>query len=378
MTTAQALRARAALSDGQGHFSIDTVEVDAPGPGEVRVRLVASGLCHTDHQSLTWPGPLVMGHEGAGVIESVGQGVSHLAVGTRVLLNWAIPCGRCPRCVAGQGALCERTQGVDPALGSSDVAHGSTRWRGQPIGRAFRLGTLSEFTLVRVEAVTPMPAALPLHQACILGCGVMTGVGSVINSAQVQAHDSVAVLGCGGVGLSVIQGARIAGAGRIIAVDRRADSLARAKAFGATDVVQVGDDDTDLQRAVDEVRQLTGGRGVDHAFEATGVDRLAFAPLRFVRHGGTALQVSGAHGQAHINVLDFWWDKRYLVPLYGGCQPERDFPRLARWALDGRINLQAMVTSRYTLDELPQAMDDLLSGRNIKGVIEFGSEEPHP
>jgi S-(hydroxymethyl)glutathione dehydrogenase/alcohol dehydrogenase len=188
----------------------------------------------------------------------------------------------------------------------------------------------------------------------------------------------VAVLGCGGVGLSVIQGARIAGAGRIIAVDRRADSLARAQAFGATDVVQVADDDADLQGAVDEVRQLTGGRGVDHAFEATGVDRLAFAPLRFVRHGGTALQVSGAHGQAHINVLDFWWDKRYLVPLYGGCQPERDFPRLARWALDGRINLQAMVTRRYTLDELPKAMDDLLSGRNIKGVIEFGSEEPHP
>lgn len=236
------------------------------------------------------------------------------------------------------------------------------------------MGTLSEFTLVRAEAVTPMPAALPLHHACILGCGVMTGVGSVINSANVQAHDSVAVLGCGGVGLSVIQGARIAGASRIVAVDKRADSLERAQAFGATDVVQVGGDDPDLQRAADAVRQLTGGRGVDHAFEATGVDRLAFAPLRFVRHGGTALQVSGAHGQAQINVLDFWWDKRYLVPLYGGCQPERDFPRLARWALDGQLNLQAMVTQRYTLDELPQAMDDLLSGCNIKGVIDFNPE----
>jgi S-(hydroxymethyl)glutathione dehydrogenase/alcohol dehydrogenase len=199
----------------------------------------------------------------------------------------------------------------------------------------------------------------------------MTGVGSVINSARVQPGDSVAVLGCGGVGLSVIQGARIAGAARIVAVDRRADSLARAMAFGATDAVQVGDDDADLQQAAAEVHRLTGGRGVDHAFEATGVDRLVFAPLRFVRHGGTALQVSGAHGQATVDVLDFWWDKRYLVPLYGGCQPARDFPRLARWALEGRLDLQGMVTRRYPLDDLPAAMDDLLAGRNIKGVIEL-------
>lgn len=363
--------ARAAISRGDGHFFIDTIEVDAPASGEVRVRIAASGLCHTDHQSLTWPGPLVMGHEGAGVVESVGEGVTQLAEGERVLLNWAIPCGRCPRCVSGQGALCDRTQGVDTSHGTSDATPGSTRWRGAPIGRAFRLGTLSELTVVRAEAVTPLPESLPLYQACILGCGVMTGVGSVVNSAQVQPGDSVAVLGCGGVGLSVIQGARIAGAARIVALDRRADSLARAMAFGATDAVPVGDDDVGLQLAAAEVRRLTAGRGVDHAFEATGVDRLAFAPLRFVRHGGTAVQVSGAHGQATVDVLDFWWDKRYLVPLYGGCQPERDFPRLARWGLEGRLDLRGMVTRRYGLDDLPQAMDDLLAGRNIKGVIDL-------
>ena len=372
--TAGTVRARAAISNGHGGFDIDDIEVDAPGAGEVRVRIVASGLCHTDHQSLTWLGPLVMGHEGAGVIESVGAGVKQLNLGQRVLLNWAIPCGRCPRCAAGQGALCERTLGVDAALGSSDASPGNTRWRGAPIGRAFRLGTLSELTVVRAEAVTPMPEALPLHHACILGCGVMTGVGSVMNSAQVQPGDSVAVLGCGGVGLSVIQGARIAGAGLIIAVDRRSESLDRARAFGATDMVPVAADDVDLHSAAAKVRQLTDGRGVDHAFEATGVDRLAFAPLRFVRNGGTALQVSGAHGEARVNVLDFWWDKRYLVPLYGGCQPERDFPRLAHWALEGRLDLRGMVTRRYALDALPQAMDDLLAGRNIKGVIEFATE----
>lgn len=363
--------ARAAIGRGDGSFCIDTIEVDAPAAGEVRVRIVASGLCHTDHQSLGWPGPLVLGHEGAGEIEAVGPRVAHLAVGDRVLLNWAIPCGRCPRCAAGQGALCERTQGVDPALGTSEASPGGTRWRGRPIGRAFRLGTLGELALVRAEAVTPLPGALPLHHACILGCGVMTGVGSVINSARVQPGDSVAVLGCGGVGLSVIQGARIAGAARIVAVDRRAGSLARALACGATDAVQVGDDDADLRQAAADVRRLTAGRGADHAFEATGIDRLAFAPLRFVRHGGTALQVSGARGPATVDAVDFWWDKRYLVPLYGGCQPERDVPRLARWALDGRIDLQRMVTRRYALDDLPEAMDDLLAGRNIKGVIDL-------
>lgn len=366
------LSARSAIALGDGRFVIDTIEVDPPGPGEVRVRLAAAGLCHTDQQSLDWPGPLVMGHEGAGVIEALGKGVEHLAVGERVLLNWAIPCGTCLRCAAGEGHLCERTHGVDPSMGRSDAADGSSRWRGRPIGRAFRLGTLSELTVVRAEAVTPMPAALPLHHACILGCGVMTGVGSVIHSAKVKPGDSVAVLGCGGVGLSVIQGACIAGAGRIVAVDRRAEGLERARAFGATDTVAVPDDDVELRQAAAAVRLLTGGRGVDHAFEATGVDRLAFAPLRFVRHGGTALQVSGARGTASVDPVDFWWDKRYLVPLYGGCQPDRDLPRLARWALDGRLDLQGMVTRRYRLDALPQAMDDLLAGRNVKGVIEFG------
>lgn len=363
--------ARAAIADGHGGFTLDEVQVGEPGPGEVRVRLVASGLCHTDHQSLSWPGPRVMGHEGAGVVAALGPQVQGLAVGDRVLLNWAIPCGRCPRCQEGLGALCDRTHGVDPALGSSDAAPGHTRRRGAPIERAFRLGTLCDETVVRAEAVTPLPAALPLHQACILGCGVMTGVGSVINSARVQPGDSVAVLGCGGVGLSAIQGARIAGAGRIVAVDRRPLGLERARRFGATEVVAVEDGDADLSRAADAVRRLSGGRGVDFAFEATGVHALAFAPLKFVRHGGTALQLSGAHGAPPVDMLAFWWDKRYLVPLYGGCHPERDFPRLAGWALDGRLDLQSLVSRRYTLDELPQAMDDLLAGRNIKGVIDL-------
>jgi S-(hydroxymethyl)glutathione dehydrogenase / alcohol dehydrogenase len=383
MKAADTRNARAAIGDGRGGFVIDDVEVRSPAAGEVRVRIAAAGLCHTDHQSLRWPGPLVLGHEGAGHVEALGDGVQGLRIGQPVLLNWAIPCGACPRCRAGQGALCERTQGVDAALGTSDAAPGHTRWRGADIGRAFRLGTLAELTVVRAEALTALPPRLSLRCACILGCGVMTGVGSVFNSAQVQPGDSVAVLGCGGVGLSVIQGARIAGAARIIAIDRRADSLARARHFGATDVVQVPDDDLHLEHSAQAVRALTHRRGADHAFEATGVHALAFAPLKLVRHGGTALQLSGAHGQVNANMLDFWWDKRYLAPLYGGCQPERDFPRLFDWAERGELELDAMITRTYALAQLGEAFDDLLAGRNVKGVILFDGDEstslePHP
>jgi S-(hydroxymethyl)glutathione dehydrogenase / alcohol dehydrogenase len=224
----------AAIGDGAGGFVIDMVTVRAPGPGEVRVRLSAAGICHTDQASLHWPGPLVLGHEGAGVVEALGSGVQHLSLGQPVLLNWAIPCGRCPQCLRGRGSLCERTHGVDGALGTSRAAPGHTLWRGQAVQRSFNLGTFAQHTLVRAEAVTPLPPTLPVRCACILGCGVMTGVGAVLNVAAVLPGDTVVVVGCGGVGLSAIQGAKLAGAARIIAVDRRETALQRAQAFGAT------------------------------------------------------------------------------------------------------------------------------------------------
>jgi S-(hydroxymethyl)glutathione dehydrogenase/alcohol dehydrogenase len=288
-----------------------------------------------------------------------------------VLLNWAIPCGRCPQCARGRGSLCERTHGVDATLGSSAPALGHTRWRGAPVERAFRLGTFADFTLVRAEAVTPLPAALPMRCACLLGCGVMTGVGAAVNIAQVQPGDTVAVVGCGGVGLSVIQGARLAGAGRIVAIDRRPEALERARAFGATHTVLSPQPDPQHEQLVAAVRALTDGRGADHAFEATGVAALAFLPLKLARHGGNAVQLSGAHGPVTVEMPQFWWDKRYLVPLYGGCLPARDFPRLCDWALRGELALERMVTHTYRLSDLGQALDDMLTGRSAKGVILF-------
>ena len=364
----------AAISDGNGEFVIENTKVRAPVGSEVRVRMAAAGMCHTDHQSLGWEGPLVLGHEGAGWVESIGPKVKGLHIGQPVLLNWAIPCGHCTPCQHSQGHLCDRTQGLSLESPSVDSPH--TVWNKQHIRRSFNLGTFSEYTLVHAEALTPLPSHLSMTEACILGCAVMTGIGSVINSANVQPGDSLVVLGCGGVGLSVVQGARVAGAKTIIALDKRAESLERASHMGATHTWQIADDDHNFVNTVNRVRALTNERGADHAFEATGRHNLAFAPLKFIRHGGNALQLSGAHGEVSASMLDFWWDKRYLTPLYGACHPSRDFPKLLRWIEEGQLDVASMVTRHYSLSQLQDAMNDMLAGNNIKGVIVFNKDAP--
>lgn len=368
--TAGVIRGHAIVADGAGGFMLDAIEVDPPAAGEVRVAIAAAGVCHTDHASLHWPGPLVMGHEGAGHVEAIGAGVTGLAIGQPVLLNWAIPCEHCYQCSHGATALCERTHELDvPQLGNSRAHAGATRWRGQAIERSFHLGTFASHTVVRAEAVTPLPPTLALNTACILGCAVMTGVGSAVNMAQVAPGDTVAVLGCGGVGLNVIQGARIAGAHTIIAIDRVQARLDRAHALGATHTLVPHAHDADHAQLVADVRALSNGRGVDHAFEATGVPALAFLPLKLARNGGNALQVSGAHGPATLELTDLFWNKRYLAPLYGGCVPSRDFPRLFEWIAQGKLELAALISHRYPLEALGQAFDDMLSGRSSKGVL---------
>ncbi len=375
-SNANVLTGRAAIADGAGGFVVDVVEVDPPATGEVRVAITAAGVCHTDHASLHWPGPLVLGHEGAGIVESVGAGVEGLRPGQQVLLNWAIPCGECFQCARGMPSLCERTHGPHAHEAETSGAHaGNTRWRGQTIERSFQLGTFSDYTLVRATAVTPLPDALPPDSACIIGCAVMTGVGSAINIAQVVPGDSVAVLGCGGVGLNVVQGARLAGATTIIAIDLVPERLQRARELGATHLLQPDAGDGEHVALVSRVLALSDGRGVDHAFEATGVPAIAFLPLRLVRNGGNALQVSGAHGKGHVELTDFFWNKRYLAPLYGGCVPQRDFPRLFDWIESGQLQLASLVSHRYPLEALDSAFADMLSGRSAKGVLRIAQEE---
>lgn len=354
------------MADGTGRFSIETVEVDEPGPREVRIRITASGICHTDHQLLTEGARAVLGHEGAGVVDAVGDGVTHVRPGDTVVLNWAMPCGDCPQCRRGLEPLCER-QGMLSGGGGS--AHrGATTWQGEPLARLFDLGTLSTATVVVADAVVPVDASVPATSACIVGCGVMTGYGSVVNVAGVRPGESVTVLGAGGVGLNCIQAARIAGADPIIAVDIDDDRLATARRFGATHTVLADRADRGLADAAADVRGRTGG-GTDHAFECTAVPALGAAPLAFVRHGGTAVQVSGVEEEITVDMRLFEWDKTYVNPLYGRSRPSVDFPKLFDHYRRGELLLDELVTRTYALDDLPEAFDDLLAGKLAKGVV---------
>lgn len=355
-----AIKANAVVSDGCGTFEIAEVEVGAPGPGEVLVRVRAAGVCHTDWDSMSWGRPLLMGHEGAGEVIAVGAGVTEVAPGDRVLLNWAIPCGSCFQCLRGNQVLCESHPEVPPER---------TLLRGRPLERSFRLGTMSTHTVVRREAVTRIDIELPFPSAAIVGCGVMTGVGSVLNAARVTSGSSVVVLGAGGVGLNVIQGARISGAAPVIAVDVNSNRLDLALRFGATDTLLADPADAGLLGAAKKVREMTGGRGADYAFECTAIPALGAAPLAMVRNAGTAVQVSGIEQELSIDMNLFEWDKVYINPLYGKCRPGIDFPRLLALYASGTLMLDELVTRTYPLENLAEAFRDMHEGRNAKGVL---------
>jgi Zn-dependent alcohol dehydrogenase len=352
--------ARAVITDGKGNYSVEAIEVGDPQAGEVMVEIKASGVCHTDHKFLFRDTVQILGHEGAGIVKKVGAGVTGLAPGDRVLLNWAIPCRDCFQCRRGAENLCEKRPKVPIER---------FRWKGRPVDVAFTLGTMSTLTVVPRAAVVKMDAEIPFASACILGCGVQTGVGSVLNVAKLRTGESVAVIGTGGVGLSVIQGARISGAGMIVGVDVNPARLEMARRFGATHTVTADRDDAGLLRAAEQVRAMSGGRGVDAAFECTSVPALCAAPLSFVRNGGMALQLSGTEQPVTVNMELFEWDKIYLNPLYGQCRPEVDLPRLFRFYREGSLKLDEMITKTYAIDEVAQAFDDMLAGRNAKGVL---------
>jgi S-(hydroxymethyl)glutathione dehydrogenase/alcohol dehydrogenase len=354
------MRAKAVITDGRGNYSVESLEVGDPGPGEVRVAVRAAGVCHTDHKFLTRGVAQILGHEGAGVVVDTGAGVEGLRSGDRVLLNWAIPCRACFQCRRGSESLCEARP---------KVPLDRFRWKGGPVDLAFTLGAMSSVTVVPRAAVVRMDVEIPFPSACVLGCGVQTGVGSVLNVAKVATGESVAVIGTGGVGLSVVQGARIARAGLIVGIDVNPLRLEMARRFGATHTVLAGRDDGGLREAAARVRALAGGRGTDHAFECTSVPSLCAAPLAFVRNGGTAVQVSGTEQPVSIDMELFEWDKVYLNPLYGKCRPETDFPRLLGFYRDGRLKLDEMITRTYPIERVAEAMEDMLAGRNAKGVL---------
>jgi len=352
--------ATAAITDGKGHYRIDQLDVGDPRAGEVLVEIKASGVCHTDLKLLPHQPVLVMGHEGAGVVLKTGPGVTRVSAGERVLLNWAMPCGNCFACRNGLRNVCENKPSVPPER---------FQYKSHPIGQSFSLGTMSTATVVPEQAVIRIDVDIPWTSACILGCCVMTGYGSVVNAAKVEPGSSIAVIGAGAVGLCTIQAARIAGATTIIAIDVNPQKLEYARRFGATHTILATPADTGLLVAAQQVKALTDNHGADYAFESTSQPSLCCSPLAMVRNGGTAIQISGTEQTVPIDMELFEWDKTYMNPLYGKCVPERDFPKLLRHYQKKELRLDELVTGVYPLHELPKAFEDMLAGKNAKAVL---------
>ncbi len=356
------MKVRAAVSEGDGSFAVQEIAMDPPADAEVLVRIRASGVCHTDWDSLRWGKRIILGHEGAGEVVHVGNGVTRFVPGDRVMLNWAIPCGVCFQCECGRENLCESRGSVPDARFHHPEG---------PINASFSLGTMATHAIMPEAAVLHLDAGVPYEVAAIMGCAVMTGFGSAVNAAKVTAGSTVVVLGCGGVGLSVILGARFRQAARIIAVDVNPVRLEKATGFGATEVLLANRSDKGLLEAAKEVKARNGGRGADYAFECTAVPELGSAPLAMVRDAGTAVGVSGIEQIVPIDMQLFEWDKIYINPLYGSCRPQRDFPLLIDLYLRGQLPLDEMVTRRYSIEELNQAFEDMHAGINAKGVLVF-------
>lgn len=366
---------KTAIGKGDGSFEIATTSVSMPKDDEILVRIKAAGLCHTDYDSLFWGKPIVLGHEGAGTVVEVGSTVKDLQKGDDVILNWATPCGTCFQCSEGNEHICEINSPVTAGKNGYTPGHAhleGTQWNQRSIERSFNLGTLSEYALVKQQACVKIEkGSIPMPAASIISCGVMTGYGSVIHAAKFKKGGSAVVLGTGGVGLNVIQGAKVAGASMIIAVDINENRLTLAKQFGATHTVLANKEDRGLLNAAKKVKKLTQNRGADYAFECTAIPELGAAPLAMVRNAGTAVQVSGIEQEVSIDMRLFEWDKIYVNPLYGQCQPQRDFPELVQLYKNHKIKLDELVTKTYALHELKMAFDDMLQGKNAKGVIVF-------
>ncbi len=356
------MEVKAAVTNGDGAFAIETSGIDSPARGEVLVAIKASGVCHTDWDSLRWKKRLVLGHEGAGEVLAVGEGVTQFAPGYRIMLNWAIPCGVCFQCKRHNESICE-DRGTVP----DERYHHSSG----VLNSSFSLGTMATHAIVPEAAVLQLPSRVPYEVAAIMGCAVMTGFGSAVNTAQVAEGSTVVVLGCGGVGLSAILGSLYRKAARVIAVDVNPARLEFATRFGATETLLADRDDKGLLDAANEVKRRNGGRGADYAFECTAIPELGPAPLAMVRSGGTAVGVSGIEQMVSVDMELFEWNKTYMNPLYGSCRPQHDFPLLIDLYLKKQLPLDAMVTRTYPLASLDQAFNDMQAGINSKGVLIF-------
>ena len=361
----------AVLFKPESRFEIRELDLQPPKSGEVLVRIAAAGVCHSDWHLVTGatkhPMPLVAGHEGAGVVEAIGEGVSGVKPGDHVVLNWTPDCGQCFYCLKGKPNLCETYVGP---IWAGTMLDGSPRLShdGVPVYHFCGLATFASHAAVPQQSCVPVRKDVPLTVAALVGCAVATGVGAAMYTAQVRPGESVAVFGCGGVGLSIIQGAKLCGAQTIIAIDRNPAKLALSRQFGATHAFLAD------AKTTAEVKNVTGGRGADHAFEAVGLPQVQEAALEAVRPGGTltlaGLSPMGTGTNLPGAVLTRQ-EKTVKGSYYGSVHPRRDFPALIDLYVSGRLDLERLVSRRYSLEQINEAYADMLTGELARGVIGF-------
>ncbi len=357
---------KAVIVDAINEFSVQEVSIDPPKAGEVAVDMKATGICRSDWSVITGhipvELPIVIGHEGAGIVQEAGAGVEHLQVGDHVVLSFIPHCGECFFCEHDQANLCSSNAQAQGFMldGTARVKRGDEGLRVMT-----QLGCMAERCIAPAVSCIKIDPEIPLACAALVGCGVMTGVGAVMNTAQVEAGSTVAVFGCGGIGLSIIQGARIAGASQIIAVDTLDNKLDMARSFGATHTVKG-------EQAQEFILALTEQRGADYCFEAVGIGALMQAAEAATRPGGTCtvVGVGQLEDQFLLNPLMLpLLGKSILGSMYGGCNPSRDFPRLLDFYRAGKLDLDGMITTTYSIDQARQAFVDLQAGVNARGVI---------
>lgn len=338
---------------------VDDLEVRGPGPGEVLVAVAAAGLCHSDLSvidgTIPFPSPVVLGHEGAGVVEAVGAGVTHVTAGDHVALSTIASCGACGECNRGRPTMCRR------AIGMPDKPFSRG---GEPVHQFAANSAFAERTVVKAVQAVKIPQDIPLTSAALIGCGVVTGVGAALNRAKVDRGDSVVVIGTGGIGLNVLQGARIAGATRIVAVDANPEKESVARQFGATHFFR--------SAQAEGVRELLP-TGADHVFECVGrVELIRQAIDLLDRHGqAVLLGVPPATAEASFLVSSLFLDKSILGCRYGSARPQRDFALYAELYLAGRLLLDELVTKTYPVEDFAKAVGDAEAGRVARGVLTF-------
>ncbi|WP_024793982.1 Zn-dependent alcohol dehydrogenase [Tomitella biformata] len=351
---------KAIVFDGTENKLVDGVTVRGPGPGEVQVRIVASGLCQSDlsvvNGKIPFPSPVILGHEGAGIVEAVGPGVTMPAVGDHVVLTTLATCGQCAPCTSGHPTMCRESFGKTATPFELD---------GTPIHNFAALSTFSERIVVQAGQAISIPKDIPLTTACLIGCAVLTGVGAVLNRARVSPGDSVVVIGAGGIGLNVIQAARVAGAATIIAVDTNPEKEPKTSLFGATHFINAMAGDT-----VAAVREVIAG-GAAHVFDCVGGEAITSQAMEMLDWGGQLIMlgVAGPETKLSVPASTFYMDRSVLGCRYGSSRPGADIPKYLDLYRSGRLLLDELVTKTYELEDFESLLDDARNGRLDRGVL---------